>query len=378
MKNKNSFTTLFVTRKYPPQVGGMENFSYGLIQNYPGKKIAVTYGGSQKFLLFVYPWLFLKALFHCITKRIDLIHLGDGVMTPLGWVIKVLIRKKVVFTAHGKDINLKFRPYQLIMPTFFRRMDRVFCVSNSTIEECVKVGIPRDKCTFIPNGVNCKEFKVNNLRESLRKEIEEKFNLKLEGKKILLTTGRLSKRKGGLWFAENVMPKLSDDYVYLRVGADSTEVSDLKSWFGIKGISYGEKLKSLIKRLNLEKKVFWLGKVSFEDLKKCLNIADLFIMPNVKVKGDMEGFGIVIIEAGCAGTPVVGSGIEGIKDAVIDGKSGILVKSGDADSFINGINKGLTLEREAVQKFVLEHFSWKKVVGRYYDEFYKLVKNNEK
>ncbi|MBU0976177.1 MAG: glycosyltransferase family 4 protein [Patescibacteria group bacterium] len=372
----NNFTTLFVTRKYPPQTGGMENLSYDLIKNYNSKNYAVTFGGKQKWLPVIYPYLFLRALITCITKKIDIIHLGDGVMAPMGYVLQLLTRRKVVITAHGKDINLKFRLYQMIMPWFFRRMDKIICISNQTIEECIKVGVERSRCVFIPDGVDMKKFRVNKSVNVLRKELSERYKLDLENRKILITTGRLSERKGGLWFIQNVMLKLPENYIYIRIGPDSTEVNDLKSWLGLKKISYGEKFKKAIKDLKLEDRVFWLGRLPFDDFKGFLKISDLFIMPNIPVEGDLEGFGIVVIEAGTVGLPVIGSAIEGIKDSVVDGKTGILIETKDAKGFIRAIEKSKgSFNRDQVREEVKRRFSVEVLVDNYKKEFMNVLEN---
>ena len=378
MTKKNTFSVLFVTRKYPPKTGGMENFSYGLINNYKGKKHSVTYGGSQKYLPAIYPYLFFKAFSKVLMKKVDIIHIGDGVMAPMGFLLKVLTGKKVVMTAHGKDINLKFKPYQIIMPYFFRRMDRIYCVSNSTVLECLKVGIKKDKCKFIPNGVDPNEFLVNKTIQHLRKELGKKYKLNFKGRKILITVGRLSKRKGAVWFTGNVMKKLDNEYLYLIVGPDSTEVNDLKSWFGVKSISYGERLNEIIKKKKLENKVKWLGKIPFDDLKKFYNCADLFIMPNIRVKGDMEGFGIVAIEATSTGLPVIASAIEGIKDAVVENKTGALVKTEDVQGFLKAIENWSEKmkkhnRKKEIREVTKKNYSWDKVVAEYQNQFSKVI-----
>ena len=77
-----------------------------------------------------------------------------------------------------------------------------------------------------------------------------------------------------------------------------------------------------------------LGAVSDAEREDLLRGADLFIQANVRVPGDMEGFGLVTIEAAVRGTPVLASGIEGIRDAVIDGETGTLLPTQDPDRWI--------------------------------------------
>ena len=99
-------------------------------------------------------------------------------------------------------------------------------------------------------------------------------------------------------------------------------------------------------------------------LKLLYNSADLFIMPNISVHGNMEGFGIVAIEAGSCGLPVITSGIEGIKDAVINSKNGWIVGEKNIDGFVKKI-KSKKLNSKKIKKFVRDNFDWKKITRRY-------------
>lgn len=368
--------TLFITRKYPPQIGGMESFSYGLITNFPGDKIDITYGGSQKWLIFVYVYLFFKSLLVVWRNKIDLVHLGDAVLSPLGWFLKKLTGRKVVITAHGKDINFDFPLYQKTILPFARRMDRVVCVSEKTKLECLKRGILANKCLVIPDGVAILE----QLPQSAKKEIGQKFNISFADKFVLLTCGRLSRRKGVLWFIKNVFPLLPANVIYLIVGRDSTEISSLGSWFGIKKIKYSDKIRRLKQKLNFQDRIFYLGEVSADCLENIYSTADIFVMPNIKVEGDLEGFGIVAIEAASRGLPVVASNLEGLNEAIKTGQNGYLVPWGQASGFKEKIEQLICspkLREEISQKakeYTREHYSWS-VVARQYADLFKQVQN---
>jgi phosphatidylinositol alpha-1,6-mannosyltransferase len=65
--------------------------------------------------------------------------------------------------------------------------------------------------------------------------------------------------------------------------------------------------------------------------------ADLFVMPNIHVPGTMEGFGVVMLEAGLCGLPTIAARLEGIEDVIIEGENGHLVESGNPESFVDGI-----------------------------------------
>ena len=73
-------------------------------------------------------------------------------------------------------------------------------------------------------------------------------------------------------------------------------------------------------------------------------------MPNISVPGDVEGFGIVAIEAAACGTPVVASDIQGIRDAVIDGETGFLLEERNVAAFVGAIRKGAAFDREMIKK----------------------------
>jgi glycosyltransferase involved in cell wall biosynthesis len=90
-----------------------------------------------------------------------------------------------------------------------------------------------------------------------------------------------------------------------------------------------------------------LGRVDDADREDLLRGVDLFVQPNIPVSGDMEGFGLVTIEAAMRGTPVVAADLEGIKDAVIDGRTGILLPPQDRQGWIDRLSQ-LVAERGAL------------------------------
>src|SRR5690606_3656164 len=131
------------------------------------------------------------------------------------------------------------------------------------------------------------------------------------------TVGRLAKRKGASWFIENILPTLPKDVHYVLVG-DGAERPTIEK---------ATKDKSMQSRVHL------LGAVSNKEKRDWLAVADIFVMPNIKVPGDMEGFGIVAHEAAMAELPVVASNLEGIAQALQDGQNAILLKPGDKEAY---------------------------------------------
>lgn len=353
---------LFLTRACFQETGGFENLSYNLIENF--KKINKnTFFISNKkkgreSLPFFFILSFLESLYLIKKHKIDYLHISDPVLAPEGFFLKLLTGVKVAVNTHGLDVVYTKFFYQEIILPFLRRMDIVICISEKTKQECLKRRISSNKCIIIPCGINPNEFQIKNkqkMKEKTLNYLSKQLGINLKNKKILLTVGRLVRRKGHEWFISNVMCKLNSNTIYLITG-DGQEKENIE--------------RAIIQK-GLRKRVFMLGKIS-DNLKiQLYNLADLFIMPNIRVEKDMEGFGIVAIEAGIAGLETIATGLEGIKDAVLDGQTGWLVKEKNAKDFIDKIT-GKRLNKEKISKLVNSLFSWENVVKRYYEELKKL------
>ena len=195
----------------------------------------VKWGGENKWLPLVLPYLFLKALAILIFGKVDVIYLQDGLLAPFGWPLKIF-KKPVVITIHGLDITYKNKLYQLCVPRYIRRLHRVICISNATKQQCMERGIPEEKIMVIPHGVS-DEFYLHlnrSERKKLRKELSAKLraSLNLSDKKLLLSVGRLVERKGFHWFVEDVMPKINEyneDCIYLIAGEGIYKAKILRS-----------------------------------------------------------------------------------------------------------------------------------------------------
>jgi len=353
---------LFISRAFPPVIGGIENQNYELslwlkkISRI--KTIANPFG--KKFLPFFLPYALIKSLF--LLRKYDVVLLGDAVLSPLGWILKLFYRKPVISIVHGLDLTYPLKIYQKLWIRFFiKKMDKLISVGHETIEAGVKRGIPRNKFVFIPNGIDTKKF----LEWHERTELEKIVGESLQGKKILLTTGRLVSHKGVDWFSQFVVPRLPEDVIYLIAGD-------------------GEKRKvieKIIEKKKLEKKIKLLGNVSFQKLKILYNTADIYIKPNIKISGTMEGFGLVVIEAASCRLPVIASNLEGLKDAIKEGKNGFFVEPGNTESYLEKINELLAQDDfrlefgEKARRFVVENFSWEKISQQYLKEIKSVMSN---
>jgi len=349
---------LFIARNYPPYVGGAERLNYELAQNlqkFVDVDVLPNRFGKYSPLFHVY------SLFKILLSkdRFDIVLLSDAYLAPIIPIIKKIIKKPVVIKVHGLDITASNRVYQFFVPKFVNMADRIVCISGATKEECIKRGVFPDKCRVILIGIDKERQKTYSDSKNLQ--------LNVTHKSVLLSVGRLVRRKGIHWFVENVIPKLVEkdkDFIYLIAGDGP----------------YRKVIENIISEKELEKYVRILGKVSDEDLELLYNIADIFIMPNIPVEGDMEGFGIVILEASSHGVPVIASNLEGIRDAVVNGKTGILVEPLNPDMFAREILKMIEAVREnrkikkKIRRMVLKRYGWSKISQKYYSTFALLTK----
>ena len=349
---------LFITRNYPPKVGGLEEYSYNLIKEFETHEITfkITLSKSKKHLLWFFPYSFFKALYVIRKYSVQHVHLCDGLLSPVGLLLKGLTGATVTATVHGLDITYEHPAYQKFIPRCIEKLDRIVCVSCSTRDEVLERTrlLPHD-CIVIPNGIRPNGMYLSQPKKELRREFENLTGFSLSNRKILLTIGHLVKRKGVGWFIKKVMPSLREEYLYLVAG-DGPEKDGIKQ---------------AMKQYYLEKDVVLLGEATGQVRNILYNVSDIFIMPNITIPNDVEGFGIVAIEAGSCGLPVVASNIQGMKDAVIDGKTGFLIREGDAEGFISKMT-GMNLDRDEIRKIVNSTFDWAKIYKQYHDVFAKL------
>ncbi|HCI44106.1 MAG TPA: hypothetical protein DE315_01025 [Candidatus Omnitrophica bacterium] len=356
---------LYITRKFHPSVGGMQRFNFKLTTNLRllTEVCLIKWGGEQWFLPFFFVSAFFRALFAAATQKITCIYVSDGVLSPLGLVLKWILRKPAVVNIHGRDIAFDMKLYQAVIPWCLRRIDKVICVSGHLKEECVKRGVAANRLHVIPNGVDVQDFDIA-VQPEHKDRLEALMGAPIAGRKIIVTVGRLVAKKGADSFIMNILPhlkKIYPDFIYLLVGDGPLE----------------EKIKTLVKEGSWENTVYPIGPVSMDGgmLPVIYKMAHVFAMPNVRVHGDMEGFGIVAIEAGASGLPVVATRVDGITEAVKDGENGFLVEEKDYDSFAQKLAQLLRDEParqaagERAEKFVEKNYSWREIAKRYLEQF---------
>jgi phosphatidylinositol alpha-1,6-mannosyltransferase len=209
--------------------------------------------------------------------------------------------------------------YQLAIKIFLPRCTFLFANSNHTKELAIARGAIPNRIEVINPGLDFKEFSCIQEAEFFLKQVD------LKNRKVILSVGRLVTRKGIPEFIEHVISHLvtiDPGLLFLVVGENPTQ-----------SLTHKEDIKTRIietvKKFNLSDNVLLLGHVGRQELMQLYSIADIFVLPAMTIPNDVEGFGIVLLEAGAAGCPAVSTRLGGIPDAVADGQSGLLVEPDD-------------------------------------------------
>ncbi len=347
---------LFITRKYPPKVGGMENFSAGLTKALAGDCFVLPLRHSQVHLLWWLPYVVLKGIW--VSRRVDSIHIGDGVLAWLGVFLHWLTKKPISITVHGLDLTYNKYGYQQYIWWGLKRYSAIVAVSKNTAHILSTHGIPESTTFTISNGVDMQEWDIPRSKKPLEKLIQ---NIPVDSSFIMLTVGRLIKRKGVAWFVEKVMPQLPKNVIYIIVGSGPEQ----------------QHIQQLITSLHLDTRAYMLGRVDEHTLKALYGAADVFVMPNIQIANDVEGFGIVAIEAGASGLPVLAAKVEGMQDILVDGSTGLLIQSEDAEAWkqaiYEAVNNG-SYDSERIISITKQKFSWETVARQYQNMFNILTK----
>lgn len=381
---------LCVTHKHPPCIGGMEKQSYELVSGlsrYYKTHVIAYRNETNKTIWF----LTLRAKIEKTLKEnpdIRLIHLNDGSMgVACLWLLKQT-KIPVIVTFHGLDMTLSSSIFQKILIPKLRNYSAAICVSEYTRKEALLRGFDENSTVTIKNGVDIgmggTPVKSNECVEMLK----TKYDIDVSQKRIVFTMGRPVKRKGFSWFLNDVMPLLDNDIVLLMAGPMRKNPSPFRRALQyVTGkisptlqliLGMDSDANNMLNALANTENAYHLGSVPYPDLLQLLSLADIFIMPNISVHGDEEGFGLVALEANMRGTFVLASGIEGITEAVIDGKNGYHLPSGDTQAWADKIHKVLS-DSEALillslqaKAFAQENYSWSKMVDNYktvFDEY---------
>jgi phosphatidyl-myo-inositol dimannoside synthase len=255
------------------------------------------------------------ALLRSLRGRTDLIHAGD--LYPPGVIclaLKQLLGIPFLAYCHGEDITLteRYRYQPAVRNLIYHRADAVVAACEFARQNLLRIGVQEDRIVKITPGVDCERFSPRPASEQLVR----RYNL--ENRPVLMTVARLFPRKGHemvLRTLARILPRIPDA-VYVIVGKGPERA----------------RLEQLAAELNISQAVRFVGYVPEEDLADFYNLCDVFIMMNHEEEnGDIEGFGMVFLEASATGKAVIGGRSGGTADSVVHGVTGFLVEPDDAD-----------------------------------------------
>ncbi len=386
---------LIISHKYPPSIGGMQTHCYKLVQELEkhNKIHDLIWKSNYPRIIF-----FLTVVFRALLKirrnpDIKVIYVNDGLMslvcTPLLWFTKV----PIVATIHGLDINFPSKFYQNWAKKYLNRFSQIIAVSEPTRNLCIKKGILPEKVTLVENAVDI-NFTEEPEDPDFRKKLGKEIKVDLSDKFILVSLGRGIPRKGFNWFAKNVVPKLPDKVVYLVLARKNPQEKLFNLIEKLTSKSLFEKIRLLVgaeidgKALqqtiidqNLQGKVYLLSQFSDSRSKifQIIKHSDLFIMPNIAIPGDYEGFGLVALEAASQGTLTLAANVDGIPSAVKNEENGLLINPGDAKHWADTIQFLISnpqILKEKAGQFKINTLtkgrSWESMSSNYLDVFKKV------
>lgn len=315
---------------YPNNIGGMTHYYTGIADAFEPDSMVVltvaadkcperqltcrvfrsTVSGSQSGTFFGKRRIRAEAFRIVEEEKIDVVLCGN--VRPYGDIAYDIYKAyglpyHIFF--HGNDllrILARMNRYILKRIAYSRMLNaaRGFIANSHYVMELIPPQYKNDKSLIILNPGVAKDF------ENLAPEPP----FKSPGRVRLLTVGRIVKRKG-INQVIGAMALLKDDYpelIYDVVGGGDAS-------------PYQEQANAL----GISDRVFFHGFKSYEDVRHFFKSSDIFIMVShaSDEEKEVEGFGIVYLEANAYGKPVIGSATGGIEDAVLDGQTGLLVKN---------------------------------------------------
>jgi phosphatidylinositol alpha-1,6-mannosyltransferase len=339
---------LLITNDLGPHAGGIENFILGLLRHLPNEGITgeqvVIYTSSEKnsesfdeslthelgvkiirdprkVLL---PTPAINSRIRKVMKKHGSTHLWFGAAAPLALSTKYLKKNGAQFAialTHGHEVWWSaIWPFSWVMKRIGKRVDVLTYLGNFT-RDAIRKSVGSDvKMIHIAPGIDCSHFKPGEKSADLVSELD------LKEKKVIVVVGRLVRRKGQDRLIQ-AMPLILDQHpeAHLLI-------------VGIGG--YEKKLLELAANSSARDSITFVGRVNYSDLPTYFRLGDIFAMPaRSRLAGlEVEGLGIVYLEAGATGLPVVGGDSGGAPDAVLDGESGFVVDGNDSVQIAEKIN----------------------------------------
>ncbi len=363
---------LLLTNDFGPRAGGIETFIIGLLERMPKGEVIVYTSkqvGSESFdkkwldnfgvkvirdpskILLPTPRV-IRAVRRVI-KQSKVEKIWFGAAAPLAISARFLRAgnvKKIVALSHGHEVWWsKVFPFNFAMKEIARSVDVLTFLGDYTGSVIKRNFKDRAKLVKIAPGIDISHFKPEG---DLSKINAVRSELKIGSEPLILSVGRLVHRKGQDKLI-TAMPKIlakRPDAKLLLIGQGPRKA----------------KLDSLVAKYGIADSVKFLGSIAYTDLPKYLNAADLFVMPSrSRLMGlEVEGLGIVYLEASACALAVIAGSSGGAPDALIDGRTGYVVDGRDIDQIANRVLSLIDNPKQAEEMgkagrlWVESHWRW--------------------
>lgn len=363
---------LLVTELYPPDVGGSAVLLHEIYSRLPGPVTVLTadrnlppHSGRETVVrrpISTRRWGVAdpRAAFHHIrvarevrrlsTTSHTIVHCGRALPEGVSALFNRYLRgAPYVCWAHGEDLVSAWssRELSLLLRRVYARAEVVFANSRNTASMLQSMAIDAGRIATVYPGVDAERFSGDAPGHD---DVRRRF-VKTPGT-LLLSVGRLQRRKGHD-LAIQALARLvrTDDRLQYVIVGDGEE---------------RDRLERMARECGVGARVFFVGEVDAADLPAYYAACDIFLLPNRVDDGDIEGFGIVFLEASSSAKAVIGGNSGGVPEAVAHGSTGLLVGGTDADELACAIRRliddeplRLQLGRMGRQR-VLHSFTWKR------------------
>lgn len=334
---------LLVTNDLGPRAGGIETFILGLLSQLDGSDCVIytsAQEGSEAFdqklnqdfgvvvvrdrgkVLLPTPRVNRSVLQVMKENESEIIWFGAAM--PLGWMSGYLKRngaKRIVSLTHGHEVWwAKVRPFSWILKQSTRSIDVLTYLGEFTRKAITPSVSKNCQLVQIAPGISLEHFSPGKKSETLVSELH------LNNKQVIVSVGRLVHRKGQdqLLRALPAVLAIHPDVVLIFVGVGPRR----------------KKLDQLVTQYKVSDYVRFVGRIQYAELPAYFRLADLFVMPSrSRFAGlEVEGLGIVYLEASASGIPVIAGASGGAPDAVLDGKTGVTIDGTNVSAIADAIN----------------------------------------
>ncbi len=336
---------LCITNDFGPRAGGIETFVIGLIERMPKGSVIVYTSAQENTASYDRDWLekfgvevirdrskillptprVARAVIKLVRTR-NIERAFFGAAAPLGVLAKGLRRNgvtKIIALTHGHEVWwAKLWPFSAAISFIGKHVDHLTYLGDFTREEISKVLSTKAKNAMvkIAPGIDTSHFLPTPSSSQIRSQ------LGLSEKKVIVSVGRLVHRKG-----QDILIQALPKILQMHPSAHLLLVGEGP---------YRSHLEKLATDLKVTKAITFIGRIQYRDLPRYICAGDIFVMPSrSRLAGlEVEGLGIVYLEASACALPVIAGKSGGAPDAVIEGVTGLTVDGTQVSDVVRAVN----------------------------------------